>query len=281
MSTSGGLPKAVERALQIEAQAIQIFCGAPQQWAEPKCPEHEVEGLRAGLAEHDLGPLFIHAPYLINLASAKPQVRHLSRESLATQLRWADRLGAQGVIVHVGSPGASASPEQVDGALDLIVTSIGRIMTEHQGDAAIILENDAGAGARIGKTFGQLGAIVRALSSESRLKLCFDTCHALVSGYEIRTPEGLEGTIAELDREVGIDRLCVIHANDAKAELGTNKDRHENIGEGTIGIATFRRMLSHRALRDLPFILEVPGYKEEGPDLENVRALKGAAPLAV
>lgn len=269
VSCSGGLTKAVERALEIGAECLQIFVGAPQNWASPKIPDGEVAAFRAALDAASLHPLFVHAPYLINLASLRPEVRGASRRALVEQLDWAGRIGALGVVVHVGSGGEDAMEKAVSG--------LSEVLSRHAGGAWLILENDAGSGHRIGRSFAEIGALIRETGADERVRVCLDTAHSLAAGYEIRTPEGLAATVDEVEREVGLARLALVHANDSKVDLGRNVDRHENIGRGTLGLEAFARILADPRLRDLPFVLEVPGYDGEGPDAANVEALKRLA----
>lgn len=266
VSCSGGLTSAVERALEIGAECLQLFVGAPQNWASPKIPDEEVAAFRAALDAADLSPLFVHAPYLINLASLRPEVRGASRRALVEQLDWAGRIGALGVVVHVGSGGEDAMEKAVSGLRE--------VLSRHAGDAWLILENDAGSGHRIGRSFAEIGALMRETGSDERVRVCLDTAHSLAAGYEIRTPEGLAATVDEVERETGLARLALVHANDSKVDLGRNVDRHDNIGRGTLGLEAFARILASPRLRDLPFVLEVPGYDGEGPDAANVEALK-------
>jgi deoxyribonuclease IV len=269
VSCGRGLTSAVEKALDIGAECLQIFVGAPQNWASPKIPDEEVDAFRAALEAASLQPLFVHAPYLINLASLRPEVRGASRRALVEQLGWADKLGAQGVIVHVGSGGEDAMEKATSGLRE--------VLSRHAGGAWLILENDAGSGNRIGRRFAEIGALIRETGGDERVRVCVDTAHSLAAGYELRTPEGLESTVDEVEREIGLSRLALVHANDSKVDLGRNVDRHDNIGRGTIGLEAFARILAHPSLRDLPFVLEVPGYDGEGPDVANVEALRRLA----
>ncbi len=265
VSCSGGLTSAVEKALEIGAECLQIFVGAPQNWASPKIPDDEVAAFRAAMDAASLKPLFVHAPYLINLASLRPDVRGASRRALVEQLEWADKIGALGVVVHVGSGGEDAMEKATSGLRE--------VLSRHAGAAWLILENDAGSGNRIGRTFAQIGQLIRETGADERVRVCLDTAHSLAAGYEIRTPEGLGATVEEIQREIGLSRLALVHTNDSKVDLGRNVDRHDNIGRGTIGLEAFARILAYPSLRDLPFVLEVPGYDGEGPDAPNVEAL--------
>lgn len=265
VSVAGGLTNGVDRAQAIGAECIQIFVGAPQRWSTAKYTDDEAEEFKQAVSENDLNPVFIHGPYLVNLASKRGDVRAISRRVLVSQLEWAEKLGAVGVIVHVGSGG--------DNAFDLAEAGLREVLAKYSGNAMFLLENDAGAGQRIGKRFSEVGRLIKAADNDERLGVCLDTCHALVSGYEIRDLDNLNAAMEEFDDEIGLDRLVVVHANDSKGELGSNKDRHENIGQGEIGEASFEMILSHRDLRGIPFVLEVPGYDKDGPDARNVSDL--------
>jgi deoxyribonuclease-4 len=156
---------------------------------------------------------------------------------------------------------------------DQILTCVSDILAATPEDSWLILENSAGMGGSIGSSFAELGAIIRGVGDE-RLKVCLDTCHTLAAGYEVRTGEGIEATMEEFDREIGLDRLVVVHANDSKVDLHGGKDRHENIGEGFIGEEGFLALLAHPAFADMPLLLEVPGFDHSGPDRQNVDRLR-------
>jgi deoxyribonuclease-4 len=181
-------------------------------------------------------------------------------------------MGVAGTIFHVGSHLGAG----FDGAM---VERIGRMLGEVLADepdnpSLLILENNAGQGNCIGGKFGELGAIIRAVGGHPQVAVCIDTCHAYAMGYDLATAGGCAAAMEEFDREVGFARLAAVHANDTKQPLGTFRDRHENIGEGHIGAAGFRTLMAHPAFRDVPFLLEVPGFDGGGPDAKNVRRLK-------
>lgn len=269
VSASGGPAEAARRAHDLGLGCLQLFVGSPQTWAAPRLSDEDVERARAAFAGYDLRPVFVHAPYLINLASVRPDVRAASGRVLGEQLRWADRLGAFGVVVHVGSGG----PES-DVALSLVAQGIRSVLDGFSGASALILENDAGSGHRIGARLTELGELIRALDGDARLRVCLDTAHALASGYELRTPEGLAALVDEIEGSFGFERLALLHVNDSKTGLGSHVDRHENLGRGTIGEPALASVLTHPKLRDLPFVMEVPGYEGQGPDLPNVETLR-------
>ena len=275
VSSSGGIFTAIERAVAIEAEAVQIFPSAPQMWRPTRHKPEAVARFRELREEHGIGQVWLHNIYLANLAAEDPGQLEKSVDSVVNALRVADAIGADGVVLHTGSHrgrGFGAVVEQV-------VEALRRILEAAPGEALLALENTAGQGGTIGARFQEIGALLGAVDSP-RMALCFDTCHAFAAGYDVARPEGLDATVAEVEREVGLDRLAVVHANDAMMELGSGRDRHENIGDGHIGLDGFRGLLAHAAFAGRSFILEVPGIppegggKAEGPDLENVRRLR-------
>lgn len=273
VSASGGLASAVARARAIGAECFQVFLCAPQQWREPRHPHEQVEQFGRLAREHGLGPNFAHAIYLINLASDDPGIRDRSIASLRACADWAVRCGLAGVVVHVGSGRQQPSIE----AERNVVAALGQVLDGAGPDARILLENAAGSGGTLGATFTQLGALMDALGRDPRLGVCLDTAHAFAAGYDLRAEDGIARALDELAEHVSFDRLWAIHANDSRAGLGSAVDRHENIGHGLLGEEAFRRLLAQPVLADLPWLLEVPGRDKQGPDRENVDALKRLA----
>ncbi len=272
VSAAGGLHRAVERAQQIGAEAIQIFGAAPQQWRRKEHGEAAAARFRAAAAEADLGPAFIHAIYLINLASPDDALLAKSVDALTAELRLGSALGCEGVIVHVGSHmGAGFEPQ-----LPRITAAIQRTLDDSPDDIQLCLENTAGAGRSVGASFEELAAMAAGVGSD-RLRLCLDTCHLHAAGYDVSSERGLRAAVQAYRAEFSDDQLAAVHANDSKTALGSGKDRHENIGQGTIGMAAFRRMIRNRLLRKAAWLLEVPGYASNGPggaDIEILRALR-------
>jgi deoxyribonuclease-4 len=269
----GGIRKGVAKALDIEAEAIQIFVGSPQTWRPPNPSPSEVAKFRAEVAQAKIGPVFVHGLYLINLATERPDFYEKSVTSLIGQVSWASRVGAEGCIFHPGSAGTASYDE----ALARVVAGLEQVLAQGEGEARVVLEVCAGQGQTLGVNFQQLADIVHALGADRRLAVCWDTCHLYNAGYDIATSEGLERTLAEMEEVLGLERLVAIHANDSKNRLGACLDRHENIGHGHIGEEAFARMLTHPALEHVPFVLEVPGFDGKGSDLENVTILRRLA----
>ena len=277
VSTAGGLPNGIERAQKLGAEAIQIFGAAPQSWRRRVYTPEEGQVFRAAAQAADVWPVFIHGVYLVNLGTSIPENLDKSVEALIADMRLSSLIGCKGVVFHVGSHRGAG----FDATLGQVVASVARVLDETPDDTWLILENSAGMGDSIGSRFSELAAIMKELGSP-RLKVCLDTQHAFACGYQVATPDGLAATLDEFEREVGLANLVAVHANDSKCPLGGGVDRHENIGEGHIGRDGFRVLLAHPAFRDVPFLLEVPGFpvgdkKPEGPDKENVDRLKAIA----
>ncbi len=273
VSTAGGVHTAIGRAQDIGANCIQIFAGAPQRWAEARFSEEDVADFRRLSLEKDVRPAFIHSAYLLNFASSDPELREKSVRSLLSALSWAQTLGAAGAITHLGS----SKDGDLQEAEALVCQSLSKVLREAPPEPMLLLESCAGQGNTIGRRFEQLGSILRNLGNGPRVQVCLDTAHVFEAGYEITTAEGLEQTMEEFDRTVGLSHLRVLHVNDSKTPLGSNVDRHENIGYGLIGEEAFGRILHHPALRHLPFLLEVPGLTGEGPDRPNIETLRRLA----
>ncbi len=270
---NGGVKGSVSKAEEIGAQVMQIFLGSPQSWQEAAPLAKDVDLFVAQVAEKELGPVFVHGNYLVNLASNDKANLEKSIHKLRHTLFLADRIRAQAVIFHPGAAGQTPKPD----ALKRVVASLKEVLKGYKGDTKLALEVCAGAGTTIGDRFSDLSTIIEQMKGDDRLAVCWDTCHLYAAGYDVSSAAGLKTTIAEFEREVGFERLIAIHANDSKTPLGARKDRHENIGKGCIGEDGFRRMLQHKALRHMPWVLEVPGFSDKGPDRENLEILRRLA----
>jgi deoxyribonuclease-4 len=266
----GGLKGAASTADEIGAQTVQIFIGSPQTWREPSPASEDIEAFRSSVVKQALGPVFVHGNYLVNLASTSLENMAKSVQNLHAALRMADRAGARGLIFHPGSAG-SASYE--DGLLR-VISSLQHVLSQYSGECKLLLEVCAGQGQTIGDRFIEFKDILSAMGYDKRLGVCWDTCHLFNAGYDVASEEGLKRTVDEFAELVGFEWLYAIHANDSKTPLGARRDRHENIGQGYIGEDGFQRMLHHPALRALPWILEVPGFEDKGPDRKNIEILK-------
>jgi deoxyribonuclease-4 len=271
-STAGGLENAAGKAVELGANTFQIFSASPRMWrAAPPAPE-SVAKLKALRKQHDLHPLVVHDNYLINLASKDPVIRRKSIDAFRGEIERAMTLGAEYLVAHPGSYKGQTLEEGLDSFVaGLIEAARGLRSTK----LTLLLENTAGGGAALGSRLEELAEMRRRAKAKTGLAIgyCLDTCHLLASGYDVATAAGLRRTVAEIDRVLGLERVPVIHANDSKGALGSRRDRHENIGEGYIGLEAFRRILTHPELSKRAFILETP-VDNEGDDLRNVEALK-------
>jgi deoxyribonuclease-4 len=273
VSSSGGLHLAFDRAKAMGAEAIQCHPTPPNYWGSPKLDDDRVASFREAADKAGHPPFYFHAVYLINLAGDDATLRSRSESTLAGYLAAADRLGIDGVIFHTGSHKGVG----FDKVLPQIREHLLRVMERADPKRAhLLIENNAGLGGCVGARFEEVRALLDAID-DPRAAVCFDTCHAFASGYDIRTPAGVAKTLDELDAAVGLERLECIHANDSQTGLGSNRDRHANIGVGQIGDDGFRALLHEPRLTRLPFIIEVPGEDGQGPDKANLDALRRLA----
>ncbi len=268
VSAAGGVDKAVGRAADIGAEAIQLFASSPRGWRFRPIPDEKAESYKEKAASEGIGSTFLHGSYLVNIGG-KPDLVVKSIDSLINHMNAAGQLGAKGVIFHSGSHKGVG----FDAVFDQSINALTQVLDSTDDEVQLIIENCAGMGAQIGASFAELGRMIKAVDSP-RLTICLDTEHAFAAGYNIADREGLENAMAEFDAEIGLDKLVVVHANDAKVEFGSGIDRHENIGEGYIGIEGFETIMAHAAFADVPFLLEVPGTDRKGPDKPNLDRLK-------
>ena len=272
VDSSGGLHLAFERAKAMGAEAIQIHPTPPGFWGSPKLDENRIASFKEAAAQHGYPSIYFHAVYLINLAGDDPTLRQRSESTLAGYLKAADELGANGVIFHTGSHKGAG----FDARLPSILAHLKSVLERaNPSTAHLLIENNAGLGGCVGARFEEIAQMLSGLD-DKRVAVCFDTCHAFASGYDERTPADVSNTLDELDRVIGLSRVEVIHCNDSVTGLGSNRDRHANIGAGQIGEEGFRALLHEPRLAKLPFILEVPGAGD-GPDAEQVAVLKRLA----
>ena len=221
VSPAGGPAKAVQRGIERGCRAIQIFNQSPRQWTPTVYDDEKVAAYKETFEASDLEALLIHAVYLINLASEDEEMREKSLVSLVASLRAGAALGAVGVVLHTGS----ALKGDADGAVKRAAQAIAEALKESDG-CALQIENTAGAGGTLGRTFEELAALIEGAGGGKRLEACLDSCHLLASGYDIRTAKGLSKVLDEFDRVVGLDRLGSLHVNDSHTGLGSNRDRH-------------------------------------------------------
>lgn len=265
VSPAGGPAKAVERGTDIGARAIQIFNQSPRMWKPTVYRDEQIAAFHEAMADSDVDALMIHAVYLLNAASEDEEIRAKTLTSLIASLRAGDALGAVSVVLHPGS----AKTGEVPPAIKRAGAVIKEALAESES-CALHLENTAGAGGTLGRSFHELAALIEAAGGDERLGLCLDSCHLYASGFDIRTAEGLTSVLDECASIVGIDRLGSLHFNDSQGGLGSNRDRHADVGQGELGEDGCAVFLSEPRFDGLPVILETPGPDKKGPTKEEL-----------
>ena len=280
MSVSGGVSKAVDRAVVHGCEALQVFTKNASQWRGKPLDPAEVRRFRERIEQTGITPVVSHASYLINLATTFPLLREQSITAFVDEIDRAEALGLLGVVIHPGT--CTAGPDNE--ALRLIADAIRvAFKARPRAKTMVLLEHTAGQGRTLGHRFEHLAAVIRHLRGSRRVGVCLDTCHLVASGYDITTDAGYRDTFEQFDRLVGIERLQVFHGNDSKKPCGSRVDRHEHIGEGCIGLEAFRRLLHDPRFAGLPILIETEKSKgterkgvvvEDPLDVKNLGALR-------
>lgn len=268
--TGAGLPVSARVAVTLGCETIQIFTGSPVTWSASELHPDAVAVFRATLAEHHIAPIIVHAPYLVNLATADPVNKSKSRQSLSTAMYRAALLGASYVVTHIGSHKGAG----IEVGLDNVTRGVERVLRYDASAVMLLLENGSGGGNTIGSNLSELRAILDALSDWSpRVGVCLDTAHLWGAGYDVATPEKWTSFLDEFDQTIGLARLRLIHINDSGVPLGSRRDLHRPPGQGAIGMETFIHMLTDPRLTGLPLIMELP-TRLESPYRDQLRQLK-------
>jgi deoxyribonuclease-4 len=265
VSPAGGLPKAIERGVERGCEAIQIFNQSPRMWKPTTYREEDVAAFREAMSESPIDAVLIHAVYLLNCASDDPEIRAKSLISLTHSLRVGHEIGSSGVVLHPGS----AKTGDVGEAIARAGETIAEALKESEG-CELHLENTAGTGGTLGRSFDELAALLEASGGGKRLGVCLDSCHLLASGYDIRTAAGMGSTLREATRKLGRGKVRSLHLNDSQTPLGSNRDRHANLGAGELGKEGCMAFLSAPGLQKLPCVLETPGENREGPGHKEI-----------
>jgi deoxyribonuclease-4 len=271
VKASGGVWHAVEHGEELGCEAIQFFAGSPRTWKPQLYKEGDAARFREARAASPIRFVVIHTIYLINLATTKPDFYENSVVSLVGAVTAAEQLGADAIVTHIGShqgAGFAAGLARVKEALQRALDEVS------DSPVRVLLENTAGAGGTMGVDFEQLGAMIDAVGGDPRVGLCLDTCHLFAAGFDLRTRPSLDTMLEAVAAACGLDRLVMLHLNDSKTPLASNRDRHDNIGEGELGREAFEIVVNHPAFGDLPGILEVPGFDDQGPDARNMDILR-------
>lgn len=269
VSTSGGLPKAIERGAELGCESIQVFNQSPRMWRPTKYGEEDYAAFREAMDDSPVEAVAIHAVYLINCASKDKELRKKSLGSLTHALRTGDGIGAAGVVLH---PGAQKG-EPLGPSMKRAAKTIAAALKDSES-CPLLLEQTAGHKGLLGRDFDQTAELIELAGGGSRLGLCLDSCHLFVQGYDVTDPDSLSEIVDEADAKVGLDRLRCLHVNDAAAPLGSCRDRHANLGKGEMGKGGLRAFLSEPRFENLPATLETPGPNKKGPDRKEVQAAK-------
>jgi deoxyribonuclease-4 len=269
VSSSGGIHTAIDRAEAIGAESVQVFTQSPRAWRPTNHPPENLERFRKRRAEAGIGGVLCHALYLVNLASPKDDLYEKSVAAMCNTMDVGCGIEADGVVFHIGSHLGAG----MDAGLDRVSEAMKKVLDRCSDTTWLLMENSAGAGGTIGRSVKELALLYERLDGHPRLGVCLDSCHLYVSGCDVTDEAALDAVLQELDREIGLDRLRALHVNDSKAPLGSNLDRHDNVGEGLMGeqLGVF---LGHARLQGLPAVLEVPGPDGHGPDATQIAKTK-------
>lgn len=270
VSIADKIYNSIDRAKGLGCNTMQIFSRSPREFRNIPLNLEDCEEFKRRRRKSGIKPIFIHMPYLVNLASPDDKLYRTSIKLYIDSIKDADSLGAEYIVTHMGSHKGSGE----ENGLRRFSKAINTIFDKTKDSkVSILLENTSGSGFSIGHNFGQQRKVIDRIEDKSRIGICLDTCHAFTAGYDIATEEGLKDTIAQLDEQVGLKYLKLIHLNDARDDFGTLRDRHEHIGEGKIGLEGFRNIVNHPKLKNVPFVLETPKASEED-DKMNLKTVK-------
>ena len=263
---SGGVKTSVEKAAGMGADALQLFTQSPRAWKPPNPDPETWERFREQREEAGLGAVLCHAIYLVNLAAPNDEVYAKSVAAMRSTMQIACAIEADGVVFHVGSH-LGAGFEQ---GLERVLPAMEQVLELCNDRTWLLMENSAGTGGTIGRSIEELATLYERLDRHPRLGICLDSCHLYASGYDVTDPKAVAAVLKEVDGAIGLDRLRALHVNDSKTPLGSNRDRHDNIGEGLMGEG-LGAFLAHPKVQGLPAVLEVPGADDRGPNADEIR----------
>jgi deoxyribonuclease-4 len=272
VSAAGGLWKAGPAGKALGCEVIQIFSRSPQMFAAKPISDEDAEKFRVSMHENDIRDVYIHAPYIVNLASAKNTTRFGSVKILREELERGTQLGAKAIMFH---PGSAKEVGQKEG-IDAVVKGLDRILDGYDGSCQLLVEISAGAGAVLGDGFEEIAEFIDRAERGKEIGVCFDTQHAFASGYDLRTKDDIDHTFKEFDKIIGLNKLVASHCNDSKVEFDAHKDRHQHLGHGFIGVDAFKYIVEHPKLQHIDLILETPfdGEEPNGSREEDIALLK-------
>jgi len=265
---SGGIKKALDNAAGMDADAVQLFVQSPRTWRFPDHDPKDLERFRERREELGI-PALVHSLYLVNLAAPDDEIYRKSVDTMRSTVDAACAIDADAVVFHVGSHLGAG----FEAGLERAVPALVQVLERCSERTWLLMENSAGAGGTIGRSIDELAVLFDALGRHERLGICLDSCHLFVSGVDVTDASVYDALLREVEERIGLDRLRALHANDAKAPLGSNRDRHDNIGDGVMGegLGVF---LAHSKVQGLPVVLEVPGADGHGPNADEIQKLR-------
>jgi len=271
VSISGGFSLSVQRAFELGCTCMQIFSRNPRGWTVKPLDKKDITEFKKLREQWDIGPVFVHTNYLINLASSRPDLYEKSIEQFVIDLERTEALGAEYLVTHLGSAGGKDAAWMID----RVSTALNMAMKLHPPKATILLENTAGEAGDVGYTFEQVQEVISGLNDDSSIGMCYDTCHGFAAGYDIRTKKDVDLLAKRIDATVGLKRLKGMHLNDCLRDFGSHVDRHWHIGDGKIGLDGFQVLLNHPVFKEIPKIMETPKETEEDDprNMKTVRSL--------
>jgi deoxyribonuclease IV len=269
-SVRQGFAAAVRQAASLGCDAVQIFPFNPRGWRTRVYTPEDFAALKRECEKTGISPLIVHANYIPNLCSSRESIFQRSLEALKADIQRCEEMAADYLVVHLGAYSPEAGPEE---GLKRAADALNQGLREHPGSVRVLIENVGGGQRRLGGRFEEIAALLGRVEHGDRLGVCFDTCHALAAGYDLHSKKGIQSTLEEFDRTIGLPRIHVIHVNDSRSPRGSHMDHHEHLGAGHIGPEGFRYFLNHPALAHCALILETPRDRP-GADLENLVRLR-------
>ncbi|MCF8000900.1 MAG: deoxyribonuclease IV [Halanaerobiales bacterium] len=271
LSISGGIDKAIDEAVKINTNSVQIFTKSPRSWKKKTITKDEITKTKEKRNKYNIKKLVVHSSNLVNLASPDDKLYKKSKQELKEDYYQAGLLDSDFYVFHPGNYVKSSKKE----GIKRIIAAVKEVINEIDNDTKLLIENTSGAGTEIGSNLDELKNIMNKVDNYNRIGLCLDLCHLFAAGYDISTKEGIDNLIKKVDNKIGLKNLELIHLNDSEFELGTNKDRHAHIGEGKIGLNNFKYLINHEKLKTLLYIIETPPFDGEDKDVKTILKLKG------
>ncbi len=269
VSIAGKIWESLERAKALGCNTMQIFSRNPRLWQASEFDPSDIENFKKLKADYDIAPVAVHIPYIINLATPIDGLYKKSMAAYIEDIARADALGVEYVVTHLGSHVGTGE----DKGIRRFGDALNQIINKTRPKTMILLENTAGSGSCIGYRFEHIERIIDELDHPERVGVCLDTAHTFESGYDIKTKKGLEKTLKDFDKLIGLDKIKVVHFNDSLSTIGSHVDRHQHIGKGNIGLVAMKRIINHPGLKDAAFIMETP-KETDMDDRRNIKTVK-------